>query len=125
MNASERAQVMRELPDRLAACNGTDRPKQWDDAVSRRLVWSLLFGVAVSLAALIASRDQDAITNLLRHDVGSLALKIMLLVFFGGLILTLFPRAPIERHRGNAVLGRRRPTACRRLQLPLRVTRGC
>ncbi len=65
-------------------------PKQWDDAVSRRLVWSLLFGVAVSLTALIASRDQDAITNLLRHDVGSLALKIMLLVFFGGLILTLF-----------------------------------
>ena len=58
--------------------------------MSRRLVWSLLFGVAVSLAALIASRDQDAITNLLRHDIGSLALKIMLLVFLGGLILTLF-----------------------------------
>jgi aspartyl protease family protein len=58
--------------------------------VSRRLVWSLLFGVAVSLAALIASRDQDAITNLLRHDIGSLALKIILLVFLGGLILTLF-----------------------------------
>ena len=66
------------------------RRQQWDDAVSRRLVWSLLFGVAVSLAALIASRDQDAITNLLRHDIGSLALKIILLVFLGGLILTLF-----------------------------------
>src|SRR5262249_22193839 len=38
----------------------------------------------------IASRDQDAITNLLRHDIGSLALKIILLVFLGGLILTLF-----------------------------------
>jgi hypothetical protein len=27
MDASERAQVMRELPDRLAACNGTDPAK--------------------------------------------------------------------------------------------------
>src|SRR5215813_14267558 len=61
-----------------------------DDAVSRRLVWSLLFGVALSLAALIASSDQDAISNLLRHDVGALALKVVLVVFVGGLILALF-----------------------------------
>jgi uncharacterized protein len=27
MNASERAKVMRELPNRLAACNGTDPAK--------------------------------------------------------------------------------------------------
>jgi len=54
--------------------------------VSRRLVWSLLFGVTLSLAALIATRDQDAITNLLRHDVSSLALKIVLVVFVGGLV---------------------------------------
>ena len=66
------------------------RPQRWDDAVSRRLVWSLLFGVTLSLAALIASSDQDAITNLLRHDVGSLALKIILVVFVGGLALILF-----------------------------------
>jgi aspartyl protease family protein len=58
--------------------------------VSRRLVWSLLFGVALSLAALIASSDQDAITNLLRHDIGSLAIKIVLVVFVGGLVLALF-----------------------------------
>ncbi|MGA7308829.1 MAG: hypothetical protein WBX05_07755, partial [Pseudolabrys sp.] len=58
--------------------------------MSRRLIWSLLLGVALSLAALIASSDQDAITNLLRHDVGSLALKIALVVFVGGLVLTLF-----------------------------------
>ena len=90
MKASERAEIMRELPDRLAACNGTDPAKAMGDVVSRRLVWSLLFGVAVSLAALVASRDEDAITNLLRHDVGSVALKIILLVFLGGLILTLF-----------------------------------
>ena len=58
--------------------------------MSRRLVWSLLFGVALSLAALIASSDQDAITNLLRHDIGSLAIKIVLVVFVGGLVLALF-----------------------------------
>ena len=58
--------------------------------MSRRLIWSLLLGVALSLAALIASSDQDAIANLLRHDIGSLTLKIMLVVFVGGLVLALF-----------------------------------
>jgi len=58
--------------------------------VSRRLTWSFVLGVALSLAALIASSDQDAIANLLRHDVGSLALKIVLLVFVGGLVLVMF-----------------------------------
>jgi aspartyl protease family protein len=61
-----------------------------DDAVSRRLIWSLVLGVALSLAALIASTDHDAISNLLRHDVGSLVLKIALVVFAGGLVLVLF-----------------------------------
>ena len=46
--------------------------------------------MALSLAALIASNDQDAIANLLRHDVGSLALKLALVVFVGGLVLVLF-----------------------------------
>lgn len=58
--------------------------------MSRRLTWSLVFGVALSLAALIATSDQDAIANLLRHDVGSLALKLVLLIFVGGLVLVLF-----------------------------------
>jgi aspartyl protease family protein len=49
-----------------------------------------VLGVAVSLAALIATNDQDAIANLLRHDIGSLVLKIALLVFAGGLVLVLF-----------------------------------
>src|SRR5207344_1718359 len=66
------------------------RQWEWTDAVSRRLIWSLLFGVALSLAALIASSDQDAITNLLRHDIGSLAIKIVLVVFVGGLVLVVF-----------------------------------
>jgi aspartyl protease family protein len=57
--------------------------------VSHRLTWSFVLGVALALAALIASSDQDAIANLLRHDIGSLALKIALLVFAGGLVLVL------------------------------------
>ena len=36
--------------------------------MSRRLLWSLVIGIALSLAALIASNGQDAIANLLRHD---------------------------------------------------------
>ena len=58
--------------------------------MSRRLTWSFVLGVALSLAALIATNDQDAIANLLRHDVGSLALKLALLIFVGGLMLVLF-----------------------------------
>ena len=58
--------------------------------MSRRLTWSLLLGVLLSLAALIASIDQDAITTLLRHDVGSLVIKIILVVFIGGLVLAMF-----------------------------------
>jgi aspartyl protease family protein len=58
--------------------------------VSRRLLWSLLLGVAVSLAILIASRDEDAITKILRHDVSDLLLKVAIAVFVGGLVLVLF-----------------------------------
>jgi aspartyl protease family protein len=65
------------------------KPRQ-DNTLSRRLTWSFVLGVAVSLAALIATNDQDAIANLLRHDIGSLVLKIALLVFAGGLVLVLF-----------------------------------
>jgi aspartyl protease family protein len=58
--------------------------------VSRRLIWTFVLGVALSLAALIASNDQDAIANLLSHDSGSLALKLALAIFVGGLVLTLY-----------------------------------
>jgi aspartyl protease family protein len=59
--------------------------------VSRRLTWLLLLGVALSLAVLIVtSDDHDAIANLLRHDMGSLLLKVAVVVFAGGLVLVLF-----------------------------------
>jgi aspartyl protease family protein len=58
--------------------------------MSRRLTWSFVLGVALSLAALIASNDQDAITKLLSHDIGSLALKLALVIFAGGLVLAMF-----------------------------------
>ena len=58
--------------------------------MSRRLIWSLVFGVALSLAVLIASSDSDPIANLLHHNIGALVLKLALVVFAGGLVLTLF-----------------------------------
>jgi aspartyl protease family protein len=58
--------------------------------VSRRLLWSLLLGVAVSLAILIASHDEDAIAKLLRRDVSDMLLKVAIAVFVGGLVLVIF-----------------------------------
>lgn len=58
--------------------------------VSRRLTWVFMLGVALSLAAMIATYDQDAIATLLRHDAGSLMLKIALIVSAVGLFLVVF-----------------------------------
>jgi aspartyl protease family protein len=58
--------------------------------LSRRLTWSLIFGVALSLLVQIATSDQDANTSLLRHDVSALTLKVALIVCAGGLLLVLF-----------------------------------
>lgn len=58
--------------------------------MSRRLIWILVLGAGVSLAAMIASSDQDAIANLLRHDVGAIALKVALVVCIAGLFFAVF-----------------------------------
>jgi aspartyl protease family protein len=58
--------------------------------VTRRLTWVFVLGVALSLATLIASNDQDAIATLLRHDIGALAVKITLAVSAGGLAVVVF-----------------------------------
>jgi aspartyl protease family protein len=60
------------------------------DRVSRRLLWSLLLGVALSLAILIASHDEDAITRLIQHNVSDIVLKVAIAVFVGGLVLMIF-----------------------------------
>jgi aspartyl protease family protein len=44
----------------------------------------------LSFAALVASSEQDAITSLLARDRGTIALKLVLVVFVAGLILTLY-----------------------------------
>ena len=58
--------------------------------MSRRLVWSLIIGIALSLVALLASRDHTTIETLLRRDFASLLIKIAMVVFVGGLVLVMF-----------------------------------
>jgi aspartyl protease family protein len=58
--------------------------------MSRRLTATLVLGMALSLVALAASREQDAIAHLLRHDLSALALKGTLVVCAAGLLLVMF-----------------------------------
>jgi aspartyl protease family protein len=58
--------------------------------VSRRITWTFVLGIALSLAILIAISGTDPIANLLQHDMGSLIIKVAMLVFVGGLVLTMF-----------------------------------
>jgi aspartyl protease family protein len=58
--------------------------------MSRRLTAILVIGMALSLVALAASREQDAIAHLLRHDLSALALKGAIVVCAGGLLLVMF-----------------------------------
>lgn len=58
--------------------------------MSRRITWVFIVGVAVSLAALIAMQERDPIAALLRHDVGSMSVKLVLLAFVGGLVVIMF-----------------------------------
>jgi aspartyl protease family protein len=57
---------------------------------SRRLLWVLLLGLGVALLFLIVRHDAGTIAGLESHDFASLAIKIALLVFFGGFVLALF-----------------------------------
>lgn len=58
--------------------------------MSRRIIWIFVAGVALSLAALIATQDSDPIAGLLRRDVASLSVKLVLLIFVGGLVAIMF-----------------------------------
>ncbi len=58
--------------------------------MSRRLLWSLGLGIALLLAVLFASKDQDAIANVLSNDTSSLVIKVTMALFVGGLALSMF-----------------------------------
>ena len=58
--------------------------------MSRRLLWFLALGAALSLAVLIAGSAPDPIADLLRRDFDTLLIKIATAVFIGGLLLATF-----------------------------------
>jgi aspartyl protease family protein len=57
--------------------------------VRRRVLWSLLIGLAVALALLVMRHDAGTIDGL-DQDFGSLAYKIVLLIVVGSMVLALF-----------------------------------
>jgi len=56
----------------------------------RRFFWLLLFGMLIALLALVARHQAGTIGDLTSRDFTSLVIKIALLVFVGGTVLTLF-----------------------------------
>lgn len=57
---------------------------------NRRLLWVLLIGLALALVILVVRHDDGTIAGLTTHDFASLAIRIALLVFFGGAIIAMF-----------------------------------
>jgi len=70
--------------------------------MSRRLTFTLLFGVLLSFTAITASSERDAIGQLLRHDVGAVALKASLIICATGLLIALF-RENLSKALENAL----------------------
>jgi aspartyl protease family protein len=58
--------------------------------VSRRLLWFLVLGTALSLTVLIAGSDADPIAHLLRRDFDTLLIKVATVVLIGGLLLATY-----------------------------------
>jgi aspartyl protease family protein len=56
----------------------------------RRLFWLLLFGLLIALLAFVARHQAGTIGELTSRDFASLVVKIAILVFVGGTVLTLF-----------------------------------
>jgi aspartyl protease family protein len=59
-------------------------------AMRRRLLWVLLIGLALALAVMLATGDQDKLAGLAGRDFGALAYHLALVVFVGGAVLVLF-----------------------------------
>jgi aspartyl protease family protein len=66
--------------------------------LQRRLLWPLLIGLGLALLVLLASRDEDLLAGLARHDFARLAAKVALGVVIGSLVFVLF------RHRLSQAL---------------------
>ena len=58
--------------------------------VRQRLLWLLLIGVVIAILMIIAQRGEGRIGPLSVDDFGSLAYKLLILVFLGSAALTLF-----------------------------------
>ncbi|MGE0063161.1 MAG: TIGR02281 family clan AA aspartic protease [Xanthobacteraceae bacterium] len=58
--------------------------------MSRRLLWFLVLGAALSLVIVIAGSEADPIAHLLRRDFDTLLLKVATAVFVGGLLLATY-----------------------------------
>ena len=56
----------------------------------RRFFWLLLFGLLIALLAFVGRHQAGTIGELTSRDFTSLLVKIALLVFVGGTVLTLF-----------------------------------
>jgi len=57
---------------------------------SRRLLWVVLIGIALTMAVLVANHDSDTIAGLNTNDFGSLAYHVGLVVLVGSGALVLF-----------------------------------
>jgi aspartyl protease family protein len=66
--------------------------------LTRRLFWGLLIGLALGFLILVAHHDRETIAGLKIDAFSVLVIKVSLLVFLGGAVLTLF------RHRLSAAL---------------------
>ena len=58
--------------------------------MSRRLLWIVLIGAALTLMVLVAQNGQDKVAGLSTDDLGSLIYHIGLVVLIGGGVLVLF-----------------------------------
>jgi aspartyl protease family protein len=56
----------------------------------RRLLWLLLIGILIAILILIAQRGVGTVGPLSTSDFGSLSYKILILVFLGAAVLTMF-----------------------------------
>jgi aspartyl protease family protein len=58
--------------------------------MTSRMLWILLLGLLAALLVLFARHDEGTVGGMLNEDFASLAVRIALLIFIGGMVLTLF-----------------------------------